>query len=77
MITALYALSLINFIIQWYWFNQAMIVNGSTRLSIFFATALDGVSPWLDIFDSFVFYSAFTVSDALLVSCFLFYNLLF
>ncbi|KAH9474203.1 hypothetical protein JR316_0008606 [Psilocybe cubensis] len=56
---------LMDFSLQWYYLNWSIVVNGSTRNSIFVASLS---SPtWLHIFNEFLFNLLFVVSDALLI----------
>ncbi|KAH9478993.1 hypothetical protein JR316_0009457 [Psilocybe cubensis] len=64
-ITALYWLSFLDFILQWYFLNWAFIMNGNIKESIFFSS-LDSplwVSELLRIIETVIF----VISDGLLV----------
>lgn len=63
----LYTISMITFIIEWWWLDQWMVVNGSTRATMFLST-LEGPVPSLYAFNNFVFYLGFVLSDVFLVS---------
>lgn len=71
-ITALYALNIIGFIIQWWAIYQWMVVNGATRFSIFRVILLPALPVSVDLINSFSFYLTFAVADTLLVSGFVY-----
>ncbi|PPQ74317.1 hypothetical protein CVT25_000710, partial [Psilocybe cyanescens] len=65
-ISMLYLLCMIVFVIQWYYLDFAIVINGDTKESIFNAT-IEGGPVWIFVFFQFFFYSVFIVSDELLI----------
>lgn len=65
-ISVLYLLSFIDFIVEWYFLDWVIVVNGDTRNSMFWSSL--GGPTWIIVFDNVVFNSSFVVSDGLLVS---------
>lgn len=65
-ISALYTLCLAVFIIQWYFLNLSIVVDGDTRASIFDST-LEGGPVWISVLYQSLAFAVFIVSDALLV----------
>ncbi|PPQ94732.1 hypothetical protein CVT25_007697 [Psilocybe cyanescens] len=64
-ISVLYLLCFLYFIVEWYYLDWAIVMNGDTRESIFLATE-DGL-PWAWILSGFAENSLFIVSDGLLI----------
>lgn len=59
---------MIVFVIQWYYLDFAVVINGDTKETIFNAT-IEGGPVWIFVLFQFFFYSVFVVSDGLLVGC--------
>lgn len=55
------------FVIEWYYLDLAIIVDGNSRGSIFDST-LNGGPLWVFILHQILFFGVFIVSDGLLVS---------
>lgn len=64
-ISALYLLAIVNLILEWYFVNWSLVVNGDTRESIFWSS-LRGPS-WFGSLYSFLLDASLVVSDGLLV----------
>ncbi|PPQ90323.1 hypothetical protein CVT25_007725 [Psilocybe cyanescens] len=54
-----------HFIVQWYFLDLTVVVDGDTRESIFFGTLL--VPQWISELSDLLFYSTLMVSDGLLI----------
>lgn len=65
--TLMYILSMMTFIIEWWWLDQWMVDDGATRETMFLAN-IEGPPPSVFVFNNFVIYLSFLVSEVFLVS---------
>ncbi|PPQ93632.1 hypothetical protein CVT25_000818 [Psilocybe cyanescens] len=65
-ISVLYLICFLYFIVQWYFLDWVVVVNGDTRESIFLSTVGDGLE-WTWILNDFLQISMFIISDGLLI----------
>lgn len=65
-ISALYLLCLGVFIVEWYYMDLAVIIEGDSRGLIFDST-LNGGPLWIFVLHQILFFGVFIVSDGLMV----------
>ncbi|PPQ80969.1 hypothetical protein CVT25_014718 [Psilocybe cyanescens] len=65
-ISVLYLLCFADFIVEWYYLDWVVVINGDTRESIFWGSVGEG-PQWIFVLNDFLQISSFIVADGLLV----------